>query len=180
MVSSRNELCVTARGDNDQTLYTTDSTIKRPCVTEVKDRKPCTTVSRRSELCVTARVEEDGGSTPRKGNYGSAGSPLVAKMAANPKVRVKRSGKMAMRQCWNYHWTSGSNRTERRITRPNQHLHHPQGGSSKSIEGLGGGKNAIQENNWKVEEITGIQEVGKVVDGNFIRVMIGGEPYLAL
>ena len=26
----------------------------------------------------------------------------------------------------------------------------------------------------------GIEEVGKEVDGNFIRVMIGGEPYLAL
>ena len=65
----------------------------------------------------------------RKGNYGSAGCPLVAKMAANLKVRVKRSGKLGMRQCWNYHWRGRSNRTERRITRPNQHLqNHPPAG----------------------------------------------------
>ena len=39
---------------------------------------------------------------------------------------------------------------------------------SKSIEDLGRGKNAIQENNWKVDEIMGIEEVEKEVDGNFI------------
>ena len=52
-------------------------------------------------------------------------------------------------------------------------------GSSKSIEDLGGGGgDAIQENIRKVEEIMGIEEVGEEVDRNFIRVTIGGEPYL--
>ena len=113
MVSSGNELCVTAHGDDDQTLCTTDSTNKRHCATEVKHRKPCVTVSRGSELCVTARVEEDGDSTPK------------------PKRKLWVSWQPSSSEdgSESYHWRSGSNRTERRITRPKQHLqNHPQGG----------------------------------------------------
>ena len=83
MVSTGNELCVTAGGDDDQTLRTTDS---RDLALQ-KSKIGNLVLRFRGEACFVLQLEWKRTETvhqSQKGNYGSAGSPLVAKMAANP------------------------------------------------------------------------------------------------
>ena len=78
-------------------------------------------------------------------------------MAANSKVRVKRSGKLANKRVlelsleeWKQPNGEKDYTSQPAFTKPSA---GETWGSSKSIEDIGGGKNAIQENEWKVEEI---------------------------
>ena len=130
MVSSGNELCVTAHGDDDQTLCTTDSTNKRHCATEVKHRKPCVTVSRGSELCVTARVEEDGDSTPKpKRKLWVSWQPSGSEDGSESESEREEEWKIGNETVVELSLEEWKHPNGRRISRPNQHLqNHSPGG----------------------------------------------------
>ena len=154
-------------------------------LTVVKDRKPCFTVTRESELCVTARVEKEGDSTPKpKRKLWVSWQPSSREDGSEPESESEEEWKIGNETVLEISLEEWKQSNGEKDYPSQPAFTKPSAGatweSSKSIEDSGGGKNAIQENNWKVEEIMGIEEVGKEVDGNYIRVMIGGEPYLAL
>ena len=144
--------------------------------------EPCVMVSSGNELCVTARVEDDGGSIPKpkrkllviwQPSSSEDGSESESESEEEWKIDNETVSKLSLEE-WKQSNGEKDYSSQPAFTKPSA---GGTWGSSKSIEDLGGGKNAIQENNWKVQEVIGIEEVGKEVDGNFIRVMIGGEPY---